>query len=316
MIQNQKVKSYNQFYSDIIEGLSQPLKKIRSKYFYDESGSKLFQQIMNLEEYYLPGCELEILQNQTSSISDAFGYDTFHLVELGAGDGTKTVHFISELQKLNKNITYFPLDISGDALLNNKVNILQVLPNIEIHPITGDYFKTLDSIKSENPKLLMFMGSNLGNYENEEAINFLKFIYDKMNFNDALMIGVDLRKNPKTIINAYDDKLGITRQFNLNLLKRINNELDADFDISSFEHYPYYDPISGIAYSYLFSTQKQLVTISGTEIPFEKNELILTEVSQKYSLSQLYSLRKEAGFKKVVHFLDSKEYYSISVFKK
>jgi L-histidine N-alpha-methyltransferase len=305
-----------QFLKDVIAGLSKPQKQLSSKYFYDDEGDKLFQQIMLMPEYYLPACELEILQLQTQSIAESFGYNTFDIVELGAGDGTKTVHFLKKLTDLGKKIVYYPLDISADVLATNQQQILEHIPGLEMYPIVGDYFETLGYLKHDNPKILLFMGSNIGNYENEKAVAFLKLLYDKMNPNDLLMLGVDLKKNPKTILNAYDDKQGITKAFNLNLLRRMNVELDANFDIDEFDHYPYYEPITGIAYSYIFSKKSQDVHIDGHKISFEENEMIHTEVSQKYSLKQLDDIQRVLNFSSVQHFLDNRQYYAVSVFKK
>jgi len=304
----------NQFESDVISGLKLEQKKLSSKYFYDEEGDKIFQDIMHLEEYYLPKSELEILTEQTDVMIRDFPYETFDVVELGAGDGSKTVVFLERLIALKKQISYYPLDISPEVLLTNTENIKTKLPELVVKAIPGDYFNTLSEIDNNNPKIILFMGSNIGNYENREAIDFLKKVRHHMHEGDMLMVGIDLRKNPKIILSAYNDAKGVTKKFNLNLLKRINNELDANFDLEKFDHYPIYNPLNGIAYSFVVSLAKQVVKIGNEKIHFSEGEVIQTEVSQKYNINQIDHMRKEAGFKKIDHYLDKKAYFSISIF--
>jgi len=304
----------NQFESDVISGLKLEQKKLSSKYFYDEEGDKIFQEIMHLEEYYLPKSELEILTEQTDVMIRDFPYETFDVVELGAGDGSKTVVFLERLTELKKQISYYPLDISPEVLLTNTENIKTKLPELVVKAIPGDYFNTLSEIDNNNPKIILFMGSNIGNYENREAIDFLKKVKHHMHEGDMLMVGIDLRKNPKIILSAYNDAKGVTKKFNLNLLKRINNELDANFDLEKFDHYPIYNPLNGIAYSFVVSLANQVVKINNEKIHFSEGEVIQTEVSQKYNINQIDHMRKEAGFKKIDHYLDKKAYFSISIF--
>ena len=304
------------FYKDVIEGLSKPQKTLSSKYFYDDAGDKIFQEIMHMDEYYLPKCEVEILINQTEKIVNSFGFDSFDIVGLGAGDGSKTKHFLKKITDLNKTVVYYPLDISADVLETNKKNIKKHVPNLEVYPIAGDYFETLEKLVHDNPKIILFLGSTIGNYDNESAEIFMKKIYDKLEDHDILMVSFDLKKNPHKILAAYNDEKGITKRFNLNLLKRINRELDADFDLENFDHYPYYDPISGTTYSYIFSKVEQTITIGTEKIDFKANEMIHTEISQKYSLKTIENFKKNIGFSSVEHFLDEGENYAISLFKK
>ena len=304
------------FYKDIIEGLSKPQKTLSSKYFYDDAGDKIFQEIMQMEEYYLPKCELEILNQQTEKIVNSVGYKSFDIVGLGAGDGSKTKHFLKRITDLNKKVVYYPLDISADVLETNKKNITKHIPSIEMYPIAGNYFETLDRLVHDNPKIIFFLGSTIGNYDNESAELFMKKIYEMMDERDILMVSFDLKKNPHKVLAAYNDANGITKRFNINLLKRINRELNGNFDLEKFDHYPYYDPISGTTYSYIFSTIKQTVTIGNQEVNFKANEMIHTEISQKYSLKTIENFKNNIGFKSVEHFLDEGKNYAISLFKK
>ncbi|WP_339837862.1 L-histidine N(alpha)-methyltransferase [uncultured Flavobacterium sp.] len=304
------------FYKDVIEGLSKHLKTLPSKYFYDDAGDKIFQEIMQMEAYYLPQCELEILNNQTEKIVKSFGYDSFDIVGLGAGDGSKTKHFLKRITDLNKKVVYYPLDISADVLETNKQNITVHIPSIEMYPIAGDYFETLDKLVHDNPKIILFLGSTIGNYDTESAELFMKKIYDMMDERDILMVSFDLKKNPHKVLAAYNDEKGITKRFNLNLLKRINREINGNFDIEKFDHYANYDPISGTTYSYIFSKIEQTVTIENQKIHFKANELIHTEISQKYSLNTIETFKNNIDFKSVEHFLDDGKNYAISLFKK
>jgi L-histidine Nalpha-methyltransferase len=306
------------FERDVKEGLFSIPKKLSSKYFYDKKGNQLFRQIMELDEYYLPKAEIEILINSTAKIAQLILPNRLDILELGAGDGSKTLFFLQNLIQQGKTIKYLPMDISAHILEINKSNLLNKISNLDIEPIVGDYFQTMEILSEQtNTKVVLFLGSNIGNYKGDEATEFLSMVLSLLHSGDFLLMGVDLRKNPKTILAAYNDSKGLTRQFNLNLLQRINDEMGADFDLTAFDHYPYYDPDSGIAYSYLVSLVAQKVTLDdGTTIFFDKNELIHTEYSQKYSLEELDLLGQKVGFSKVTHFTDQKDYFSISLFEK
>jgi L-histidine Nalpha-methyltransferase len=306
------------FEREIMQGLNATQKRLSSKYFYDEEGDRLFQEIMKLEEYYLPEAELEILKVQTDEIAQNLSCSSLDVLELGAGDGSKSVFFLENLIRLGKEVKYVPLDISENILKVNKENMARSLPDMEIEPHPGDYFETMKVMKDQlNTKLVMFMGSNIGNFKPEAAVDFLKLIYQNLHQDDYFMLGVDLRKNPKTILAAYNDSKGVTKAFNLNLLKRINRELGADFDLNAFDHYPFYEPVSGTTFSYLVSLKDQWVNFAnGSRIKFRKDELIHTEVSKKYSLEEIEELGLKAGFLLKAHHLDRRGYFSVSLFQK
>ncbi|SOE19657.1 dimethylhistidine N-methyltransferase [Spirosomataceae bacterium TFI 002] len=304
----------NSFLKDTLQSLSQNPKVLNSKYFYDAAGDHIFQEIMEMEEYYLPKCELEIIKEKTNEIASQLGEGTIDVIELGAGDGSKTVHMLSNLLEMGKKVHYIPLDISANVLKINCDLVQSKLPSLDIEAIAGDYFDTMKALKlRKNPKLVLFLGSNIGNFKDERAIEFIKLIKSHMNSNDKLLIGADLKKNPKTILAAYNDKEGITKRFNLNLLSRMNRELGANFDITKFDHYPFYDPSTGICSSYIVSLEKQRVDIFDRTILFEKNECIHTEVSQKYSLQDLEDISKAAGFGSFTPYLDHKEWYCLGL---
>jgi dimethylhistidine N-methyltransferase len=304
------------FEKNILRGLRSRPKRLFSKYFYDEKGSEIFQEIMQMESYYLPECEIEILRHKSREIIEILPNETYDVVELGAGDGTKTALFLEVLLQVGKKINYLPLDISPEILDVNQRLLKEKLPKLNILPIAGDYFETLKKIEGrKDPKVVLFMGSNIGNFEGEKAIEFLRFVRKFMNKGDVLMLGADLKKHPQIILKAYDDRQGITKKFNLNLLHRINRELEGSFIVENFDHYACYDPESGTTKSFLISTANQMVKVAEENISFEKNEAVHMEISQKYSISDLVSIRKSAGFASENHFTDTKGYFSISLFK-
>ena len=300
---------------DVINGLSQTQKKLSSKYFYDATGSKLFQQIMELPEYYLTRTEFKILEEQKTEIATFFEPGSFfHLIELGAGDGLKTRILLKELQRLKAAFEYVPVDISGDALTQLERTLKQELPDLKVDGFTGDYFHALNWMQKNKParKVVLFLGSNIGNFEDGGDLNFLKEIRKYLNPEDLVFMGFDLQKDPRVIRQAYDDAAGVTAAFNLNLLKRLNRELGADFNLEQFEHFTDYDPLTGTVKSYLVSRKKQTVTFSALNhsVSFEAWEAIHTENSHKYSTSQISSLAKSAGFEIHQIFTDEKHYFA------
>lgn len=311
----------NTFAADVLEGLSSVPKTLSSKYFYDDEGSRLFQEIMKLPEYYLTRSELEIFSNQTEDIFSAFqaNSEPFDLIELGAGDGLKTSLLVKYFLQRNANFRYVPIDISSEALNFLTETFNKEFPNLEMKTEQGDYFKTLETFsqKSNKKKIILFLGSNIGNFGEIQALTFFAELRQVMNPNDLLFIGFDLHKNPKTIVNAYNDSQGVTAKFNLNLLKRINRELGANFDTEEFSHYASYHPIERAARSFLISRKDQTVTIKslGKSIEFKKWEPIFMEVSQKYGIEMIGKLSKNSGFEVVKNFYDENKFYTNSLWK-
>ncbi|EPR69154.1 L-histidine N(alpha)-methyltransferase [Cyclobacterium qasimii] len=303
------------FEKDILKGLKSEPKQLSSKYFYDEKGSEIFQEIMQMDSYYLPGCETEILTKKSQEIIALLPNTTYDVVELGAGDGTKTAIFLDALLKSEKKINYLPLDISPEILEVNKKFLIEKFPDLNVLPIAGDYFETLEKIKPrKNPKIVLFLGSNIGNFEGEKAVAFLQFVRQYLGEGDLFLLGADLKKHPHTILMAYDDPEGITKRFNLNLLHRINKELKGSFVLENFDHFASYDPLSGTTKSFLISKVKQNAQVAGQTIAFERDEPVHMEISQKYNITDLVQLRENAGFKTDHHFTDSQRYFSISLF--
>jgi L-histidine Nalpha-methyltransferase len=301
------------FYNDVIKGLTSESKYLESKYFYDEKGDKLFQDIMNCPEYYPTDCEMEIFSGQSASLGDmliAEG-DAFDMIELGAGDATKSIHLLKYLIEQKAEFTYYPIDISQNVISYLNLTLPVSLPGIKIEGLNGEYLKMLKRATeiSNNRKVILFLGSNIGNMQPSEVEVFCLEIRKHINTGDMIMIGADLKKNPKTILAAYNDERGLTRQFNLNFLTRINRELGGNFDLTQFDHFPTYDPKTGACESYLISLFNQVVTIGGEPISFKKDEYIYMEISQKFTTEMLEQFAINSGFRSVKNFFDSEKWF-------
>lgn len=305
------------FYTDVLKGLKQNPKKLSSKYFYDKQGDKLFQKIMDMPEYYLTNCELDIFKNKSNEITQNLQLENqpFDIIELGSGDATKSKHLLNFLKKNSFDFNYMPIDISGNILHELQKDLATEMPDLTVISLEGEYFEMLEKVSgiSTRKKVVLFLGANIGNMTKKEALQFCAEIRSRLNAGDVLLIGFDLKKNPHIILNAYNDPAGITAAFNLNLLTRINRELDADFNIENFRHYQSYEPDSGACRSFLVSLQTQTVNICDEKILFDENELIDMEVSQKYSIEEIAKMGQSAGFHVVENIYDSKKWFVDSI---
>ncbi|MEN8230648.1 MAG: L-histidine N(alpha)-methyltransferase [Bacteroidota bacterium] len=307
---------------EMVEGLKSSNKKISSKFFYDSEGSRIFQQIMHMPEYYLTKCETEIFETHKRNIGALFCSECFSvdLVELGAGDGQKTRILMEELISENINFRYIPVDISEEAV-NQLVNATQSrFPKLTIETRIGDYFHMLEDLSRDYPnrKVVMFLGSNLGNFNYHQSIAFLGQLHKAMSEDDMLFIGLDLKKDPEVIRKAYNDPHGHTRDFNLNLLQRMNRELGADFNPDHFTHEPCYDSGTGAVKSYLVSTRDQEVCFSAIDetISFRQWEPIYTERSQKYDMEMIRAMAEASGFHVKKNYFDNRKFFVNSLWKK
>ncbi|OEJ99458.1 L-histidine N(alpha)-methyltransferase [Roseivirga misakiensis] len=319
---NDSTEALSAFAEDIRTGLNQFPKTLPSRYFYDQIGDELFQRIMDLDEYYLTRAEFEVFVRQKAEILKAFlgDNDNFRLVELGAGDGTKTKVLLSHFVEQKVDFTYSPIDISGHVLAQLKDDLSAEIPSLKVEPIVGEYFSALKELSGNDStkEVVLFLGSNIGNFDEASGVEFLKHIGANLAAGDMLLIGFDLMKDPRKILSAYNDREGVTKAFNLNLLTRINSELGANFKIDQFDHFPTYDPLTGETKSHIVSKIKQEVFIEalGESIDFEAWEAIHTEVSQKYSYKMIESFAEEAGFRIVKNFTDSNDYFVDSLWEK
>lgn len=310
----------NQFAIDVDKGLSKKNKALPSRYFYDAQGDKLFQQIMKMPEYYPTNCELEIFDQQKQQILEKIDPgEKFNLVELGAGDGLKTKILLEYFLKQGVDFSYFPVDISGDVLKDLKADLTERFPRLNIKTLNYEYFEAVERLNEldQSPKVILFLGGNIGNFTAKRARNFFGKLRKVIRPEDQLLSGIDLKKNPRTILKAYNDSSGITRDFNLNLLSRINRELNANFKLEHFEHFPSYNPVNGECRSYLISKVEQEVQIKtlGKTFKFDEAEPIHTEISKKYSLKDIAKLAKAAHFKVKQNFVDSRGYFVDSLWE-
>jgi L-histidine Nalpha-methyltransferase len=309
------------FALDVLVGLSERRKTISSKYFYDEEGSKLFQQIMHLPEYYLTRCEFEILERSGPAIADFVADEKWNLVELGPGDGLKTNLLLTQFLNKQVDFQYVPIDISESALQNLVNNLHNQIPRLEVRGLVSDYFnglKWLNKLNSVDRKnFVLFLGSNIGNFNYSRARVFLRSLWNSLNHDDLVLIGFDLKKDIDLMLAAYNDSQGITEKFNLNLLNRINRELGGNFDVSRFQHFAHYDVFSGAMESYLVSQADQKVFIEeiGQTFYFEPWEPIHTEYSYKFLQSDIESLAAETGYLVENEFQDSNKYFSDCIWR-
>lgn len=309
------------FAEDTYKGLTSYPKYLLSKYIYDENGDKLFQRIMEMPEYYLTQCEFDILEKNASEICSTFGdNEGIDLIELGAGDGKKTKILLKELLKNDQDFSYMPVDISQHVLDELQDSLKKELPEAKVSPQQGTYFKTLEKLAEYDTrkKVILVLGSNIGNLSHKDAVKFLANIAKAMDQKDMLFMGFDQKKEPQKILNAYNDESGITEAFNKNLLTRINRELEGNLDPESFIHWETYDPETGTAKSFLVSKVEQKVTIKKLELEvhFEAWESIHTEISQKYDDSIVNWLADEAGLEVSRSFCDEDDCYKNYIFKK
>lgn len=306
-----------QFAMDVKNGLSKSPKELSSKYFYDEEGSNIFSKITELPEYYLTRSGYEILDNNKAKIAQLVKDISFSLIELGAGDGRKTKVLLNHFLNTGVDFQYIPIDISESAV-NDLVRSVKVeFPSLKTTGIVTEYFKGIQWLEEKEKKknFVLFLGSNIGNFDKQQQIVFLQSLWNSLNHDDLVLIGFDLKKDINLITKAYNDSQGVTEEFNLNLLRRINKELGANFDISKFKFFANYNPVIGAVESFLISLEEQSVFISELERTFNFNawEPIHTEYSFKYSDSDIAILAHEAGYKIKTQFYDSKRYFVQSI---
>ena len=291
-------KKQKTFAQEISRSLDQKQKSISPKFFYDLKGSELFEKICKLPEYYLTRTETQILKNIRNDFKDYLPRN-IRLVELGSGSAVKTRLLLDILSDIQNKIEYFPIDIS-DILEESSQQLLDDYNNLSITGVIDTYEGGLEFIEEfdDKPNLIAFLGSSFGNFTPEFGFAFLQKLASIMKKDDLFFIGLDLVKEKKILEQAYDDSQGITSDFNLNVLSRINDELKADFDLSKFSHHTIYNKDKQRIEMYLRSLEDQTVEISKADLTLdiEEDELIHTEHSHKYSISQIQNIMNKAGF--------------------
>ncbi len=299
----------NTFHEEVLQGLQKSRKELPSKYFYDETGSQLFERICMLDEYYLTRTELKIMQEQMQEIVALLGPGC-QLIEYGSGSSKKTRKL---LDALHHPAAYVPIDISKEHLMRSAVSLAQAYPHLEVLPVCADYTGDFEIPFPTRPvlrKVGYFPGSTIGNFDPEPAKHFLKQIARTCQ-GGGLLIGVDLKKDFNILHRAYNDQQGVTAQFNLNLLTRINQKLGANFRLDQFQHYAFYNPGKSRIEMHLVSLKNQIVRVGETEIVFQLGESIWTESSYKFTLPEFAQLAATAGLRVEHVWTDPQELFSV-----
>ena len=298
------------FLAEVLSGLSKPQKELPSKYFYDDRGSRLFQQICKLEEYYIPFTEDSIMRAGVWEMVKLIG-PRVQLIEYGSGDCAKVRLLLDHLEDA---VAYLPIDISQNQLLRATTDLALNYPHLEILPVCADYTSRFELPVSERQcerKVVYFPGSTIGNFDPVPVRQFLEHVAGVCGNGGGLLIGVDLKKDPAVLHRAYNDREGITAAFNMNLLRRINTELNADFQPDGFEHYAFYNPREGRVEMHLLSCKEQEVHIANHTVYFARGESIWTESSYKYTVREFEQLAAMAGFRVERVWTDASNWFSV-----
>lgn len=307
------------FALDVLVGLSDERKAIPSIYHYDAKGSRLFNRITELPEYYLTRSELDTLEQNKDRIVALADEGPINLIEFGPGDGSKTSLLIEPLVKKQAEFTYVPIDISESALNDLIATFGQRFPKVEVHGLAADYFAGIKWINQrfKRRNVVLFLGSNIGNLDRGQARLFLRNLWMGLNDGDLVVIGFDLKKDIAQLLRAYNDSEGVTAQFNLNVLTRINNELGGNFNVDQFHFFGTYDVFSGAIESYLVSQIEQDVHIEavGRSFHFDQWEPIHTEYSYKYLESDIASLASDTGFQVQENLYDARKFFVDSIWQ-
>jgi L-histidine N-alpha-methyltransferase len=305
------------FTRDVAAGLSASPKRLSCCYFYDALGSALFEAICRLPEYYLTRAEEEILRDHSEEIAALFPAPT-DLIELGSGSAVKTRLLIEAFLRRHPVQRYVPLDICRTVLEESSLELVRAYPNLTVLAIAAEYHEGLDYLRTKEAqgKLILWLGSNIGNFERKEAARFLRQLRQTLAPGDRLLIGIDLRKDRATLEAAYDDPCGVTAAFNRNILARINRELGGSFDLRTFAHRAVYDEEQGRVEMYLVSDRAQRVMIEKAEleISFSAGEAIHTENSVKYSLAEIDMLARTVGVRRERSWFDGQKRFGLHLF--
>jgi len=302
------------FRDAVLGGLAGSPKSVPPTYFYDARGSELFEQICNLPEYYPTRTETSILRRHASDIAGRIGPNA-QIIEYGSGASEK-IRII--LDALEAPAAYMPVDISGEYLGDVAERLAVDYPRLEVTAVVADYrhpFAVPVPRRAARARASLFTGSTIGNFSPEEAMGFLRHTARRLSGGGALVIGADLRKDPRLLHAAYNDSAGVTAAFNLNLLTRINRELDGTFDVSAFDHYAFYNPIESRIEMHLVSRRPQRVSVSGRSFYFGTGESIHTENSYKFDVDGFRDMARRAGFVPEAVWLDDERWFSVHLLR-
>ena len=311
--------AHQRFALDVLQGLSQPRKRLSSMHFYDERGSELFQRIMDLPEYYLTRAEHQILSRHRGELAETLIDGAFQLVELGSGDGRKTNLLLETMLDEHLDFVYRPIDISEAAVSAQSAALTERFPGLEAQGLVAEYLDGMmwNSRFSTRRNVVLLLGSNIGNFSLPDARAFLRSLWSFLRDDDLALIGFDLKKDIDTMIGAYNDDGGVTSAFNMNLLARINRELDADIDLDAFQHHSTYNVFSGSMESYLVSLARQTVHVGAVIHSFEfaPYEPIHTEYSYKFLMEDIEALARDTGFSIEAQWLDDQGRFADSLWE-
>ena len=301
------------FKNDVIEGLTQDQKVLPCRWLYDERGSELFEEITQLEEYYPTRTETKILKLYASDMAEKLGPQAT-IVEYGAGASVKTRILLDALDDPN---AYIPVDISEEFLQDSAAALQKDYPELEIQPVVADFLSPIELPEDNSPGIRggFFPGSTIGNLSDAEIIGFMTRARQDLGPDAQLILGVDIKKDPKILIPAYDDAKGVTAEFNLNILKRINRELKADIDVDAFSHEARWNEEQSRIEMHLVSERDQTIDVCGQEIVFRQKETIHTENSRKFQISVLEDMVAECGWELAAEWFDDKKLFSMLLFK-
>lgn len=319
VLESQATDPQAAFALDVLLGLSGKPRSLPSRWFYDDEGSRLFQRIMATPEYYPTRLETEILTASADHIAAVVGPGPLSVVELGAGDGTKSRLLLAALRRRGVAFRYVPVDISAGALESLSGTMGAAFPDLRFEGLVSDYFTALHWLGAQDNdrKLVMFLGSSIGNFNRAQSRVFARTMWNALRDDDLALIGFDLKKDVDVMLAAYNDREGITRAFNLNLLRRINRELGGAFDLDAFSHFGTYNVFSGAMESYLLSLREQTVPIAalGASFDFKPFEPIHVEYSFKYLEHDIHDMAHETGFSVVDLFRDQRGWFADALWR-
>ena len=303
--------------ADVVAGLSRSPKSLPPKYFYDDRGSQLFEQITALPEYYLTRTEASILQSGAGAIATLTG--RCELVELGSGSSTKTRYLLDAYAGQSHTLRYVPIDVSGGILQDSAHQLLADYPNLEIHGLVGTYEQALNHLPPTDlsARMICFLGSTLGNLTPTESKTFLQQVTMALSPGDYFLLGVDLQKDKSSLEAAYNDQQGITAAFNLNMLAHLNQKFDGNFDLNQFQHIAFYNDVHHQIEIYLKSLKAQSVRLKQLDLTlsFEAGELLMTEISRKFNLQEMADLLSSFGLQELKQLTDTEQRFGLGLYQ-
>lgn len=311
LLRNSICAAESSLHTEVSAGLSREPKELLPKYFYDERGSRLFERICELPEYYQTRTERSIILAHRDDLMSHVRPAT--IVELGAGSAAKSRLLIEAARPAGHEITFVPVDISPVMLLESAGALRSAYPWLRVRPVVGDFTKQFDLELSTSPRLVLFLGGTIGNFDEVDGAKLLRRVSEQMNSGDRLLLGVDLVKDPLVLHSAYNDAAGVTEEFNVNVLRVLNRELGAAFDLGKFRHYAFYNPAGEQIEMHLASLDRQTVQIDllKMEFAFARGETIRTEISRKFSRASAERLLQRSGFTLERFLTDDRNYFAL-----